>query len=72
MNLENKEKEKVLWEKKEKQIRRSLLFAIVGVLLLMAIILFFRQQIWAIITGSGIVVGLLVDFVFLWDNFYKG
>lgn len=71
MYFENNEKDKASWKKKEKAIKTHLMLAVIAVVFLAVVLVFFRTQLWAIITGMGIVVGLIVDLLVL-INTIKG
>lgn len=65
MMLDNGEKNKAKWKKKEKHLRRLIIWIVLAIVLLIVIIVFFRKQIWAIITNAAIIVGLVVNLIAL-------
>lgn len=63
--LENHEENKDAWRKKENHIRRIIIGVIIAAIFLIIVLIFFRTQIWAIITGIAVIVGLIVDLITL-------
>lgn len=63
--LENHEENKDAWRKKEKHIRRIIIGVIIAAIILIIVLIFFPTQIWAIISGIAVIVGLIVDLITL-------
>lgn len=61
--LDNDEKTKEEWINKEKHIKNNIIGFIIAVLFLIVVLIFFRTQIWAIISGLAIILGLIVNLI---------
>lgn len=59
--LDNNEKDKEQWFKKERNLRIKIWCFIIALIALVLLLIFFRSLIWVIISNIAIIVGLFVD-----------
>ncbi len=60
---EIKEKEKVQWLKSEKRMRIILVLALISTIALITTLIFFREQIWAVVVSSLTEVSLIIGII---------
>lgn len=61
MLFNNDASDKDQWLKNEKRIRRGVICIITAIVSLMVILVFFRKELWVLITNIAVIVGLVVD-----------
>lgn len=68
MFLANNEKNKEKWKKKEMHLKIAIIGIIVAIMFLIIVLIFFSEKMWAIISGLAVIVGLVVDLLYLFKG----
>lgn len=72
MLLDNNKEDKNEWIKNEKHIKMVIIGILFACICLIVVIVFFREQIWVIITNVALIVGLVGDLINILSTRKKG
>lgn len=68
----NKKTEKEQWLKSEKRMRLFIFLALISTIALITILIFFREQLWAVVASSLTQIGLIIGIIANLKTILKG